>query len=125
MSTVTLSVAEAKRLFSEISNRAVYAGERFIIERRGKPLVAVISIEDYNHLEALERSMQPRPGRYQEALAQARALREAIRQEYGVLPDSAEDIRAMREERDTELAGLDTCDAPARCVAREHVTTEV
>jgi prevent-host-death family protein len=106
MSTVTLSVAEAKRLFSEISNRAVYAGERFIIERRGKPLVAVISIEDYNHLEALERSMQPRPGRYHEALAQARALREAIRQEYGVLPDSAEDIRAMREERDAELTGL-------------------
>jgi len=77
------------------------------------------SNEDYRRLETLARSVQLRPGRYHEALAQARALREAIRQEYGVLPDSAEDIRAMREERDTELAGLDTCDAPGRCVARD------
>jgi hypothetical protein len=101
------------------------------------------SNEDDRRLEKLARSVQLRPRRYHEALAQARAVREAIRQEYGVLPDSAEDIRAMRdealsrltsrnggrdsasEERDTELAGLDTCDAPGRCVAREHVRTEV
>ena len=70
------------------------------------------SNEDYRRLETLARSVQLRPGRYHEALAQARALREAIRQEYGVLPDSAEDIRAMRTERDAELAG-DTCDAPS------------
>ncbi len=75
--------------------------------------------EDYRRLETLAWSVQLRPGRYHEALAQARALREAIRQEYGVLPDSAEDIRAMRTERDAELAGLDTCDAPVRCIARD------
>jgi len=37
----TLSVAEAKRRFSELIER-VKRGERFLITRRGKPVVAVV-----------------------------------------------------------------------------------
>lgn len=37
----TLSVAEAKRRFSELIDR-VQAGERFIIARRGKPAIALV-----------------------------------------------------------------------------------
>jgi len=42
------------------------------------------------------------------ALAQARAVRERILAERGgsFLPDIAEDLRRLREERDLELAGL-------------------
>jgi prevent-host-death family protein len=36
---MTLSVAEAKRRFSELIDR-VKLGERFLVERRGKPAVA-------------------------------------------------------------------------------------
>jgi len=57
--TTNLSVAEAKKRFSEIMGRVVYGGERFIIEKRGTPAVAVISLED---LARLEDPRAPRKG---------------------------------------------------------------
>ena len=48
-----VGVAEAKRRFSELLARAAFAGERFLIERRGKPIAALIGLEDLLHLEAL------------------------------------------------------------------------
>ncbi|MSP12185.1 MAG: type II toxin-antitoxin system prevent-host-death family antitoxin [Chloroflexi bacterium] len=38
----------------DILNRVLYAGDRFIIERRGTPVAAVISIEELRRLEQLE-----------------------------------------------------------------------
>ena len=48
-----VGVAEAKRRFSELLARAAFAGERFLIERRGKPIAALIGLEDLLYLEAL------------------------------------------------------------------------
>lgn len=42
--TKTIAVAEAKRRFSELIER-VQAGERFVVSRRGKPVVALVSPE--------------------------------------------------------------------------------
>ena len=50
----TRSTSEARKHFSDVANQAACAGERTIIERRGKPLAAVVSIEDLEALEALE-----------------------------------------------------------------------
>jgi prevent-host-death family protein len=66
-----IGVAEAKRKFSELLARAAYTGERFIIERRGKPIAALIGLDDLNRLEdekAAEKS------ELQGLLAVARAL---------------------------------------------------
>jgi len=52
-----VGVAEAKRRFSELVARAAFAGERFLIARRGKPLAALIGLEDLRRLE--EQSPQP------------------------------------------------------------------
>jgi prevent-host-death family protein len=41
----TFSVAEAKRRFSELIDR-VAAGERFVVARRGKPVLALIAADD-------------------------------------------------------------------------------
>jgi len=49
-----VSAAEAKRKFSELIGRAAYGHERIIIERKGKPMAAIIGIEDLRCLEALE-----------------------------------------------------------------------
>ena len=48
----TINVAEAKSRFSELISRAV-SGERFIIRRRDRPVVALIGAAE---LERLERS---------------------------------------------------------------------
>ncbi len=47
-----VSVAEAKREFSEIVSRVFLRGERFIIERRGKPMAVLVSVQDMQVLEA-------------------------------------------------------------------------
>jgi len=54
---VIVSAAEAKRNFSELIGRAAYGRERIIIERKGKPMAAVIGLEDLKRLEALETRM--------------------------------------------------------------------
>jgi len=46
-----IGVAEAKRKFSELLARAAYGGERFIIQRRGKPIAALIGLDDLMMLE--------------------------------------------------------------------------
>ncbi len=50
MST-SVGVGEAKRRLSELMSRVIYSGERFVIERRGKPMVALVSAEDLARLE--------------------------------------------------------------------------
>ncbi|MEO6666415.1 MAG: type II toxin-antitoxin system Phd/YefM family antitoxin [Nitrospiria bacterium] len=46
----TVSVAEAKRDFSEILSRAALRRERFIIARKGKPVAALISVDELDLL---------------------------------------------------------------------------
>ena len=49
-----VSVAEARGKFSEMVGRAAFGRERIIVERRGKPIAAVVPIEDLHRLEELE-----------------------------------------------------------------------
>lgn len=46
-----LSVADAKKHLSEIMSRVAYNNERFLIERRGKPMAALVSAQDLARLE--------------------------------------------------------------------------
>jgi prevent-host-death family protein len=46
-----LGVGEAKKRFSELMSRVAYKRERFLIERRGRPMVALVSAEDLECLE--------------------------------------------------------------------------
>lgn len=46
-----VNVADAKRDFSEIMSRVAFKNERILIERRGKPMAALVSVEDLERLE--------------------------------------------------------------------------
>ena len=46
-----IKVTEAKASLSELMARAGYGGERFLIERRGRPLAALVGAEDLERLE--------------------------------------------------------------------------
>jgi len=48
------NVVEVRNTFSDYLNRARYQGERIIIERRGKPVAALVPLEDVELLERLE-----------------------------------------------------------------------
>lgn len=47
-------VTEARERLAELVNRAAYGKERLILGRRGKPLVALVPVEDVEALEAIE-----------------------------------------------------------------------
>lgn len=46
-----MGVGEAKRRFSELVSRVVYRGERFVIQRNGKSVVALVPAEDLDTVE--------------------------------------------------------------------------
>ncbi|MBF2017126.1 MAG: type II toxin-antitoxin system Phd/YefM family antitoxin [Rivularia sp. T60_A2020_040] len=50
----TFSATEARANFQSLISRAEYKGERMIIQRHGKPVVAIIGLEDLKKLEAMD-----------------------------------------------------------------------
>jgi prevent-host-death family protein len=52
-----ISVSEAREDFSEVVNQVCYTGERMILHRRGKDLVALVPVSDLEMLESLEDAM--------------------------------------------------------------------
>jgi len=58
-----LPVTEARDRFAELVNRAAYGKERLVLGRRGKPLVALVPVEDLEALEAIEDEIDLREGR--------------------------------------------------------------
>jgi len=51
---MNVSVAKVRNNLADALNRAAYAGERVILERRGKPVAALVSMDDLELLEQLE-----------------------------------------------------------------------
>lgn len=47
-----VSIAEAKSHFSEYISKVAYAGEKYLITKRGKPLVALVPIQDLKNIKA-------------------------------------------------------------------------
>jgi len=50
--TKTVGVAEAKARLSALMEEVAHGGQHILIERRGKPMAALVSVEDLNRLEA-------------------------------------------------------------------------
>jgi prevent-host-death family protein len=49
-----LTTTKARDEFADTINRAAYGKERVVLHRRGKPIAAVVPIEDLQLLEQLE-----------------------------------------------------------------------
>ena len=62
-----IPVTQARAELAELINRVVYGGERVVVTRHGKPLVALVSAADLQRLERDEAS--------EEAAATERAIR--------------------------------------------------
>jgi prevent-host-death family protein len=93
------SVAEAKNTLSSLINRVAYGRIRVVLESRGKPKAALVSTEDLERLERLGQAVAAPLPRLR-ILAQAQALRRKIkRRRKKTLPDSADILRRLGEER--------------------------
>jgi prevent-host-death family protein len=95
-----VSVGEAKARLSSLINAVAFGGERLVIESRGRPKAALVSVDD---LRRLEGTPHARPTRAQRALAltQAERVRRAL--DGLKLTNSVEDLVRLREGR---LRGL-------------------
>jgi len=49
-----VSISEARETFADLVNRAAYGHERVRVVRRGRPVAAIVPIEDVELLERLE-----------------------------------------------------------------------
>lgn len=56
MSTCKVPIAEVKSRFSEYASRSAHGNEHFIITRRGKPLAALVSLDELAMLESMHAS---------------------------------------------------------------------
>jgi len=49
-----ISLTNFRNEFSDILNRVGFGGERICIKKNGKPIAAIVTVEDLEALEALE-----------------------------------------------------------------------
>ena len=74
MGTHNIPLTEAKQNLGELVKRTAYGGERFVMEFRGKPRAALISIEDLERLQSLDKPQSSQ----REVLEQLSRLRKRI-----------------------------------------------
>ncbi|WP_282794481.1 type II toxin-antitoxin system Phd/YefM family antitoxin [Streptomyces sp. CC224B] len=53
-----IPVTQARAELADLINRVVYGGERVVVTRHGKPLVALVSAEDLRRLDEAEEAAQ-------------------------------------------------------------------
>lgn len=87
-----ISAREARARFAELTDRVRYSGESVIVEKQGKPFVAVVSIEDFALLERLRRE--------EETAEFSRLAARAARQVGGPEPTEGEIVAAVKRTRE-------------------------
>ena len=107
MTEIHVSIGQVKRDISDLVNRVAYRGERIVLTSRGKPKAAIVSIEDYQHLE--QEKAAARKARWKAWIAQSDALVAEILARRGGEPIDVEAlleaVRADREKRNAEILG--------------------
>jgi prevent-host-death family protein len=100
---VTVSATKARVHFGEVMQRVEDTDEMVIVERGGRPKVAIISVKQ---LDELERRAKGEEVPHWKVLQQQ--VRELIRQAGNVPlnPPPEEVIREMREERNARITNL-------------------
>ena len=78
-----MNVVDIRYKLADAINRVAYAGERIVLERRGKGVAALVSIDDLALLEELENQ------------ADIRAARKALKEKGGITLDEYKKKRGL------------------------------
>ena len=79
-----LTASEARGNFSDTINRVAYRGERVVLHRRGKDLVAVVPLSDLAALEKLEDQLDLEAAKRALAESDERIPYRKVRRELGL-----------------------------------------
>ncbi len=106
---MVLSIADAKRRFSELVKRAAYKGETIAIGSRNKPEAALVSVEELERLHQLDMAND------------ARLLEQAVRKSAGTV--GLEAVLKAWQEAHPEEAPLIGFAPPLSPAARQKVAS--
>ncbi|MFH9864071.1 type II toxin-antitoxin system Phd/YefM family antitoxin [Streptomyces sp. NPDC017202] len=81
-----IPVTQARAELADLINRVVYGGERVVVTRHGKPLVALVSASDLERLDALDAPDAPAGERVISSVSAVRDVASASgeRQRFGI-----------------------------------------
>ena len=79
-----LTASKAREHFADTVNRVVYRGERIVLHRRGKDLVAMVPISDLATLERIEDKLDIEAARKALTESDERIPYDKIRRELGL-----------------------------------------
>ncbi|MEU7470644.1 type II toxin-antitoxin system Phd/YefM family antitoxin [Streptomyces sp. NPDC044984] len=81
-----IPVTQARAELADLINRVVYGGERVVVTRHGKPLVALVSADDLRRLEELGKAREPAEEQVVSTVAGVREVASAPRerQRFGI-----------------------------------------
>ena len=82
MTDQTLSVVEIRNNLADIMAQVAYAGQRYVVERKGRPMMALVSIEDLRRLEDFEDVMDSELLRRAKAASQGTVPLDQVIAEY-------------------------------------------
>jgi prevent-host-death family protein len=103
----TASMSRAKEKMSELVSRVIKEGERIVLTSRGKPRAALVSIEDLERLQAADTTRKRDLESFFRDIDRASEVRDKIcKERRGILQNSSDLIREMRDERDEQIIGL-------------------
>ncbi len=107
MSKTHISIEQAQQDIPDLINRVAHRGERIVLTSHGKPVAALVSLEDYQHLE--QEPANQRMARWQAWLAESDKLAADILDERGGEPLDLDTVwqavRADQEARDDQIIG--------------------
>ncbi|MFD7920852.1 type II toxin-antitoxin system Phd/YefM family antitoxin [Streptomyces sp. NPDC059740] len=98
--TYEIPVTQARAELADLINRVVYGGERVVVTRHGKPLVALVTAADLERLEAASaQEAVPEPAEVVSTVSVLRPLDSATgeRRSFGIVAQHGEGASA--EER--------------------------
>ena len=126
MGTTCIPATLLRQRAGDLLARVRYARERFVTERYGEAVAALVSVDDLHRLEAADRLSAAQRTQRQEALSQDQAVREAIlaHRSGAPLPESTDEVRRLREERADALAGCVDINIALKLVLPEVESTK-
>jgi prevent-host-death family protein len=84
LAVTTLNITEMRDNLSEAISRVAYKGDRILVRRSGKDVVAIVSVEDLAALEAMEDQHDIEAARAALAESDERIPYEKVRRELGL-----------------------------------------
>jgi prevent-host-death family protein len=74
-----IGIAEAKRRFADVLGSVRYGGERYVVERNGTPMAAIVPLSDVGMTEQPRSGFMALVGAFDDAPEYAEALEATVR----------------------------------------------